>query len=219
MGSFILILGTFRILTSIFSRIFCYILVRLKKVVAFSTTSQLGLICFSIILINFGLIIFHIIFHAFSKAIIFKSTRLVLHTFNSSQDSRKISNFINFSINSFKIFLILGSFSLIRVFIFICFYSKDTFSILLLFNFGSNLILTLILTYNRKIFNYLLILIFLNFVLSLTLLIFNFNFSLFNSFIRKFLPQIILVLILPKILNFNFSNLSFNIFNISNFSY
>merc|ERR1711972_976583 len=99
----------------------------LKKVVAFSTTSQLGLICFSIILINFGLIIFHIIFHAFSKAMIFISTGLVLHTFNSSQDSRKISNFINFSINSFKLFLILGSFSLIRVFIFICFYSKDTF--------------------------------------------------------------------------------------------
>merc|ERR1712168_1484256 len=88
------------------------------------------------------------------------------------------------------IFLILRSFSLIRVFIFICFYSKDTFlfSILLdsinfvsfilfiysavmtiiyslnlilyLFNFGSNLILPIILTYNRKIFNYLLILIF-----------------------------------------------------------
>merc|ERR1712092_57383 len=158
------------------------------------------------------------------------STRLVLHTFNSSQDSRKISNFINFSVNSFKIFLILGSFSLIRVFIFICFYSKDTFLysacitviyslnlILYLFNFGSNLILTIILTYNRKIFSYLLILMFLNFVLSLSLLIFNFNFSLFNSFIRKFLPQILLILILPKILNFNFTNLSFNIFNISNF--
>merc|ERR1712187_781904 len=213
----ILILGTFGILTSIFSGIFATFWLDLKKVVAFSTTSQLRLICFSITLFNFGLITFHIIFHAFSKAIIFMSTRLVLHTFNSSQDSRKILNFINFSINSFKLFLILGSFSLIRVFIFICFYSKDTFlfSILLdsinfigfilfiysacitiiyslnlilyLFNFGSNLILT----YNRKIFSYLLILIFLNFVLSLSLLIFNFNFSLFNSFIRKFLPQIL----------------------------
>merc|ERR1712035_195704 len=118
--------------------------------------------------------------------------RLVLHTFNSSQDSRKISNFINFSVNSFKIFLILGSFSLIRVlylfafivkipfvFNFIRFYKFYRFCfaysacitiiyslnlILYLFNFGSNLILTVILTYNRKIFNYLLILIFLNFI-------------------------------------------------------
>merc|ERR1712044_128082 len=142
---------------------------------------------------------------AFSKAIIFISTRLVLHTFNSSQDSRKISNFINFSINSFKIFLILGSFSLIRVFMFICFYSKDTFlfSILLdsinfigfilfiysacitiiyslnlilyLFNFGSNLILTVILTYNRKIFSYLLILMF----FYLTVLLENFYLKFF----------------------------------------
>merc|ERR1711920_1199645 len=145
--------------------------------------------CFSMILFNFGLMIFHIIFHAFSKAIIFISTRLVLHTFNSSQDSRKISNFINFSINNFKLFLVLGSFSLIRVFIFVCFYSKDTFLfsilvdgislnnfvlfaysavitiiysinlILWVFNFGSNIILPVILSYNGKIFNILLILL------------------------------------------------------------
>merc|ERR1712178_652022 len=219
----------------------------LKKVVAFSTTSQLRLICFSITLFNFGLIIFHIIFHAFSKAIIFISTRLVLHTFNSSQDSRKISNFINFSINSFKIFLILGSFSLIRVFIFVCFYSKDTFlfSILLdrislnnfvlfgysavitlvysmnlilwVFNFGSNTILPIILTYNGKIFNTLLILLILLVLISFNLFVLNFNFSLFNSFIRKFLPIILLAFILTKILSFNFNHLSFNIFNISNF--
>merc|ERR1711976_175524 len=179
----------------------------LKKVVAFSTTSQLRLICFSITLFNFGLIIFHIIFHAFSKAIIFISTRLVLHTFNSSQDSRKISNFINFSINSFKLFLILGSFSLMRVFIFICFYSKDTFLFSLLIDslslnnfvlFGYSAVITLVYS------------------LNLILWVFNFNFSLFNSFIRKFLPIILLATILPKILNFNFNHLCFNIFNISN---
>merc|ERR1712186_166740 len=189
--NFILLLGTFGILTSIFSRIFATFWLDLKKVVAFSTTSQLRLICFSIILFNFRLIIFHIIFHAFSKAIIFMSTRLVLHTFNSSQDSRKISNFINFSINSFKLFLILGSFSLIRVFIFVCFYSKDTF-----------------------LFSILLDRISLNNFILFSL---NFNFSLFNSFIRKFLPIILLAFILTKILSFNFNHLSFNIFNISNF--
>merc|ERR1712150_167180 len=206
-----------------------------------------GLMCFSMVLFNFGLIIFHIIFHAFSKAMIFISTGLVLHTFNSSQDSRKISNFINFSVNAFKVFLILGSFSLIRVFIFICFYSKDTFlfSILLdrislynfilfaysavitilysinlilwVFNFGSNTILPIILSYNGKIFNILLVLLVLLVLISFNLIILNFNFSLFNSFVRKFLPIILLAFILPKILNFNFSHLSFNIFNVSNF--
>merc|ERR1711994_1005197 len=153
--SFILLLGTFGILTSIFSRIFATFWLDLKKVVAFSTTSQLRLICFSIVLFNFRLIIFHIIFHAFSKAIIFISTGLVLHTFNSSQDSRKISNFINFSINSFKLFLILCS--LIRVFIFICFYSKDTFLFSILVDrislnnfvlFGYSAVITIIYSIN-----------------------------------------------------------------------
>merc|ERR1712152_49268 len=81
--------------------------------------------------------------------------------------------------------------------------------ILWVFNFGSNTILPIILSYNRKIFNLLLIL--------LILLVLNFNFSLFNSFIRKFLPIILLAFVLPKILSFNFNHLSFNIFNISNF--
>merc|ERR1712157_534915 len=74
--------------------------------------------------------------------------------------------------------------------------------ILWVFNFGSNIILPLLLVYNRKIFNHLLILIFL---------------LVFNSFIRKFLPIILLATILPKILNFNFNHLCFSIFNISNF--
>merc|ERR1712079_66967 len=141
-----------------------------------------------------------------------------------------------------KLFLILGSFSLIRVFIFICFYSKDTFlfSILLdrislnnfilfsysaiitlvysinlilwVFNFGSNTILPIILTYNR-----LLILLILLVLISFNLFVLNFNFSLFNSFVRKFLPIILLAFVLTKILSFNFSHLNFNIFNISNF--
>merc|ERR1712115_592469 len=69
--------------------------------------------------------------------------------------------------------------------------------ILWVFNFGSNTILPVLISFN--------------------LFILNFNFSLFNSFIRKFLPIILLAFILPKILSFNFNHLSFNIFNISNF--
>merc|ERR1712045_1071039 len=153
----------------------------------------------------------HIIFHAFSKAMIFISTRLVLHTFNSSQDSRKISNFINFSINSFKLFFVLFAYSAVMTIL----YSINL--ILWVFNFRSNTILPIILTYNGKIFNLLLILLILLVLISFNLFILNFNFSLFNSFIGKFLPIILLAFILPKVLNFNFNHLSFNIFNISNF--
>merc|ERR1712045_555362 len=69
--------------------------------------------------------------------------------------------------------------------------------ILWVFNFGSNMILPIILSYNRKIFNLLLILLILLVLISFNLFILNFNFSLFNSFIRKFLPIILLAFILP----------------------
>merc|ERR1711881_581651 len=107
----------------------------LKKVVAFSTTSQLGLILLTVRFLNFRLLIFHILYHAFSKAIIFISTRIPIHMFNNFQDFRKI-NFISSSqILVFKFCLIFGSLSLIRIYFCICFYSKDKF----LFNiFNSN---------------------------------------------------------------------------------
>merc|ERR1712071_295716 len=113
-------------------------------------------------------------------------------------------------------------FSLIRVFMFICFYSKDTFLFSLLIDslslnnfvlFSYSALITLVYSLN-------LILWVFNFRSNLILpilLILNFNFSLFNSFIRKFLPLILLGFVLPKVLNFNFNHLSFNIFNISNF--
>merc|ERR1712150_119929 len=85
------------------------------------------------------------------------------------------------------------------------------------FQFGSSTILPIILSYNGKIFSILLVLLVLLVLISFDLFILSFDFSLFNSFIRKFLPIILLAFILPKVLNFNFSHLSFNIFNISNF--
>merc|ERR1712079_38221 len=185
-----------------FSGIFARFWLDLKKVVAFSTTSQLRLICFSIVLFNFGLIIFHIIFHAFSKAMIFificfysKDTFL----FSILLDRISLNNFILFTYSA--IITLVYSINLI----------------LWVFNFGSNTILPIILTYNRKIFNILLILLILLVLISFNLFVLNFNFSLFNSFVRKFLPIILLAFVLTKILSFNFSHLNFNIFNISNF--
>merc|ERR1712117_893180 len=115
---------------------------------------------------------------------------------------RKISNFMNFSINSFKIFLILCSVLIDGISLnnFVLFgysavitilYSMNL--ILWVFNFGSNTILPILLTYDGKIFNILLILLILLVLISFNLFVLNFNFSLFNSFIRKFLPIIYLL--------------------------
>uniref|UniRef100_A0AAU6PWV2 NADH-ubiquinone oxidoreductase chain 5 n=1 Tax=Macrophiothrix sp. TaxID=3135532 RepID=A0AAU6PWV2_9ECHI len=62
-----------------------------KKIVAYSTTSQLGLMVVAISL-NYPLLaLFHICTHAFFKALLFLCSGSVIHSFNNEQDLRKIS--------------------------------------------------------------------------------------------------------------------------------
>lgn len=61
-----------------------------KKVVAYSTTSQLGLMVLAI-RINYPLLaLFHICTHAFFKALLFLCSGRVIHSFKKEQDLRKI---------------------------------------------------------------------------------------------------------------------------------
>merc|ERR1712035_69328 len=125
--------------------------------------------------------------HAFSKAIIFISTRLVIHIINNFQDFRNTFNFNYFQINYFKILVLIGSLSLIRVYGFICFYSKDKF--LLILNFNSIRILIILI----------------------------FNFSKILIFSRNLYLVLILVLILQLNFNFNFISFNFNFNILFNF--
>merc|ERR1712131_50864 len=157
-------------------------------------------------ILNFRVLILHITFHAFSKAIIFISTRLVIHIINNFQDFRNTFNFNYFQINYFKILVLIGSLSLIRVYGFICFYSKDKF--LLILNFNSIRIL-IILIFIFSVFNnftYFILINYLNFNL-------NFNFSKILIFSRNLYFVLILILILQLNFNFNFISFNFN-FNI-----
>uniref|UniRef100_A0AAU6PX76 NADH-ubiquinone oxidoreductase chain 5 n=1 Tax=Ophiothrix scotiosa TaxID=3135525 RepID=A0AAU6PX76_9ECHI len=62
-----------------------------KKIIAYSTTSQLGLMVVAVSL-NFPLLaLFHICTHAFFKALLFLCSGSVIHSFNNEQDLRKIS--------------------------------------------------------------------------------------------------------------------------------
>merc|ERR1712071_144079 len=152
------------------------------KVVAFSTTSQLRLILTSYRILNFRVLVLHITFHAFSKSIIFISTGLIIHIINNFQDFRNTFNFNYFQLNFFKILIFVGSLSLIRMYGFICFYSKDKF--LLMLNFNSIRIL--------------IILIFI-FSVFCTILIFS----------RTLYLILILILILQLNFNFNFIRINF----------
>ena len=66
----------------------------LKKVIALSTLSQLGLMIFSISLGLYDLAFFHLIMHALFKAILFLSAGAIIHVVGRSQDIRICGNLL-----------------------------------------------------------------------------------------------------------------------------
>nr|UKO32988.1 NADH dehydrogenase subunit 5 [Stenochironomus sp. 2CZ] len=68
----------------------------LKKIIALSTLSQLGLMM-SILSLGFmKLAFFHLLTHALFKALLFMSAGVVIHNFKNSQDIRNMGELINF---------------------------------------------------------------------------------------------------------------------------
>ena len=62
----------------------------LKRVIAYSTCSQLGYIIFLCGLSNYFTSIFHLTNHAFFKALLFLSPGLIINALNDEQDMRKM---------------------------------------------------------------------------------------------------------------------------------
>nr|YP_009654830.1 NADH dehydrogenase subunit 5 [Mictis tenebrosa]QCI09397.1 NADH dehydrogenase subunit 5 [Mictis tenebrosa] len=67
----------------------------LKKIIALSTLSQLGLMM-SILFMGYPVIsFFHLLTHAFFKALLFLCAGLIIHCMNDSQDIRHMGNLVN----------------------------------------------------------------------------------------------------------------------------
>lgn len=64
--------------------------VDIKKVIALSTLSQLGVIFFRLGLIQPFLAFFHLISHAYFKAILFMAAGAIIHSLKDYQDLRKM---------------------------------------------------------------------------------------------------------------------------------
>jgi len=96
----------------------------LKKIIALSTLSQLGLIVLSVGLGNINLAIFHLIVHAIFKALLFLCGGKIIHSFGGEQDIRFIGG-INTNLPVSLVTLNVANFSLCGIPFISGFYSKD----------------------------------------------------------------------------------------------
>lgn len=96
----------------------------IKKIIAYSTCSQLGYMFYSIFI---GISLnsyFHLFIHGFFKGLLFLSGGIIIHNIALNQDSRKTSSLI-FLFPISYIFFLVGTFSIISFPFFSGFYSKE----------------------------------------------------------------------------------------------
>ena len=96
----------------------------IKKIIAYSTCSQLGYMFFACGSSNYDLAVFHLFNHAFFKALLFLCAGSVIHALSNEQDVRKMGGLYNKMPVTF-VCMVIGSLSLAGFPFFSGFYSKD----------------------------------------------------------------------------------------------
>jgi len=96
----------------------------LKRIIAFSTISQLGYMVMAVGLSQYNVALMHVINHAFFKALLFLGAGAVIHSFSDQQDVRRLGGLINFLPFTYTAIL-AGSLSLLAFPWLTGFYSKD----------------------------------------------------------------------------------------------
>ena len=96
----------------------------IKKIIAYSTCSQLGYMFFACGLSNYSVSFFHLFNHAFFKALLFLSAGSIIHSLSNEQDLRKMGGLVKLLPVTYSVFLI-GSFALMGMPFLAGFYSKD----------------------------------------------------------------------------------------------
>jgi NADH-ubiquinone oxidoreductase chain 5 len=111
-------------LTSFFSATVGLFQNDIKKIIAYSTCSQLGYMLISSGFSHYSVSLFHLLNHGFFKALLFLGSGIIIHFYNNEQDSRVMGGFSEFYISLYLI-LLVGTFSLCGFPFFSGFFSKD----------------------------------------------------------------------------------------------
>lgn len=96
----------------------------LKRIIAFSTCSQLGFMFMTIGLGFYHLALFHLITHAIFKSLLFLCSGVIIHALHNEQDARKMGG-LYMHLRLPFICMLLGSFALTGIPFLAGFYSKD----------------------------------------------------------------------------------------------
>jgi NADH:ubiquinone oxidoreductase subunit 5 (subunit L)/multisubunit Na+/H+ antiporter MnhA subunit len=112
-------------ITSFFSSLVGFTQHDLKKIVAYSTCSQLGFMFLSNGIFSYNHTMFHLFNHAFFKALLFLTSGYLIHIMSDEQDLRKMGGLIKI-IPLPYICLLIGSIALMGVPYLSGFFSKDS---------------------------------------------------------------------------------------------
>jgi proton-translocating NADH-quinone oxidoreductase chain L len=96
----------------------------LKRVIAYSTASQLGYMVFACGLSHYSVGVFHLMNHAFFKALLFLSAGSVIHALSDEQDMRKMGGLVQLLPFTYSM-MFIGSLALVGFPFLTGFYSKD----------------------------------------------------------------------------------------------
>ena len=96
----------------------------IKRVIAYSTMSQLGYMFFALGVSAYSAAIFHLMTHAFFKALLFLGAGSVIHALHHEQDMRKMGG-IYWKVPATYAMMWIGSLALAGIPIFAGYYSKD----------------------------------------------------------------------------------------------
>jgi NADH-ubiquinone oxidoreductase chain 5 len=122
--SILIIVSVIGALTSFFAASVGLFQNDLKRVIAYSTCSQLGYMVFIAGLSHYSISMFHLANHAIFKALLFLSAGCIIHGLSDEQDLRKMGSLINIFPVSYTMILI-GSLALVGFPFLTGFYSKD----------------------------------------------------------------------------------------------
>jgi NADH-quinone oxidoreductase subunit L len=97
----------------------------IKKVLAYSTVSQLGLMFVALGMGAYSTAVFHVITHAFFKALLFLGSGSVIHGMGGEQDIRQNGRFEKSIMPVTHLTFLIGTIAISGVFPFAGFFSKD----------------------------------------------------------------------------------------------